>query len=68
MSSTPSSEEERAALWRQQQRDRVRYQYDLWLSLQAPPEPRQEVMDDWEPILLAQAERAAGPTDPKDDP
>ena len=69
MSSTdPLGEEARAALWRDQQRNRVQYQHDLWLSLQAPPEPRQQVMDDWEAILLAQAERAAGPTDPEQDP
>jgi len=61
-------EEERAALWRQQTANRIRFQHDLWLSLQAPPEPRQQVMDDWQPLLLAQLEAQAGPTPPEEDP
>jgi len=62
------TEEERAALWRQQTLNRIAFKRDLWLSLQAPPEPRQEVMDDWAPYYLAMLERQAGPTDPEDDP
>lgn len=67
MSSYPT-EDDRAALWRQQTANRIKFQRDLWLALQAPPEPRQAVMDAWSPVLLAKAEREAGPTDPKEDP
>ena len=67
MSSYPS-EEERAALWRQQVAARMQFQGELWLSLQAPPEPRQRVLNAWAPVLMWQAERAAGPTDPEEDP
>lgn len=66
--STYPDEETRAALWRQQVANRVEFQAELWLSLAAPPEPRQDVMDDWAPIFLWIAERRAGPTDPEDDP
>jgi len=62
------TEEERAALWRQQTINRIQFKTELWLSLQAPPEPRQEVMDDWAPVYLAQLEAQAGATDPEDDP
>ncbi len=62
------TEEERAELWRQQTQNRVQFEIDLWLQLQAPPEPRQAVMDAWMPVILAQAEAEAGPTDPEDDP
>jgi hypothetical protein len=63
-----STEDDRAALWRQQTANRVAYQRDLWLSLQAPPEPRQAVIDAWAPVLMAQLERQAGATDPEEDP
>jgi hypothetical protein len=62
------TEDERAALWRDQLRNRVEFQLGLWGQLQAPPEPRQAVIDAWLPVLLWQAERAAGPIDPEDDP
>ena len=63
-----TTEEGRAELWRQQARNRVAFQLDLWQQLQAPPEPRQAVLDAWAPVLLAQAEHEAGPTDPEEDP
>jgi hypothetical protein len=67
--SAPSDDEEaRAAAWRQSTINRVNYAADVWASLQAPPEPRQAVMDAWSPVLLAQLEAEAGPTDPEDDP
>jgi hypothetical protein len=62
------TEEERAALWRQQTLNRIEFETDLWLSLQAPPEPRAEVFDDFEPLIAYIAQEQAGPTDPKDDP
>jgi hypothetical protein len=62
------TEEERAELWRQQTQNRIAFQIALWQQLQAPPEPRQAVIDAWTPVILAQAEAAAGPTDPEDDP
>ena len=62
----PLDEEGRAALWRQQLVNRVAFKRDLWLSLQAPPEPRDEVMNDWMPLVLAELERQ-NPTDPEDD-
>lgn len=62
------SEDERAEAWRQSVRNRIAFQRDLWLQLQAPPEPRQAVLDAWAPVILAQAERAAGPTEPEEDP
>jgi hypothetical protein len=65
--STYPDEETRAALWRQQQLNRVDYAVDLWRSLMAPPEPRQDVLDDWMPVILASAEHE-NPTDPEDDP
>lgn len=52
-----TDEEYRAALWRQQRAERAQFQLELWLSLQAPPEPRQEVLDDWMPLILWAAER-----------
>lgn len=61
-----TTEEGRAAYWQQQQRDRIAYQHELWLSLQAPPEPRQRVIDAWMPLTLAIAERGIE-IDPKDD-
>lgn len=64
----PLGEEARAEAWRQDVRDRVAYQLDVWAALQAPPGPRQAVIDAWMPVLMWQAERAAGPTDPEDDP
>jgi len=60
-------EEARAELWRQQQRNRVSFQMGVWLGLQAPPGPRQEVLDGWMPLLLAALERQ-NPTDPWEDP
>ncbi len=66
MSSYPS-EEERAALWRQQVRDRIAFRQRLWESLRAPPGPRQAVLDAWAPVLAWQAERGIT-TDPEDDP
>jgi hypothetical protein len=66
--STYPDEETRAALWRQQTADRIAYKLQLWRSLQAPPGPRQAVMDAWSPVLMAIAEAQAGPTDPEDDP
>lgn len=63
-----STEEERAALWRQQTANRVAYQTTLWTTgLRAPPEPRQAVLAAWQPVILALLE-AKNPTDPKDDP
>ena len=69
MSTYPDDEEGRAALWRDQTQARIAYQSELWTTgLRAPPEPRQAVIDAWTPVLLWQAERRAGPTDPEDDP
>jgi hypothetical protein len=65
--STYPDEETRAALWRQQQINRVNYAADLWQALMAPPEPRDDVLNDWMPVLLASVERD-NPTDPEDDP
>ena len=61
------TEEERAALWRQQQANRIQFQRELWLALQAPPGPRQAVLDGWMPVLAWQAERGVT-IDPEDDP
>jgi hypothetical protein len=63
-----STEEERAALWRQQTANRIAFKTALWTTgLRAPPEPRQAVLDGQTPLLLAALE-AQNPTDPKDDP
>ncbi len=62
------SEEERAALWQQQTINRIEFQSNLWNELQAPPEPRQAVLDAWQPVIMADAEVEAGWTDPEDDP
>ena len=67
MSTTDPTEEARAALWRDQQANRVAFKSNLWLELQAPPEPRQQVLEDWSPIVLANLE-AQNPTDPEEDP
>jgi hypothetical protein len=67
--STYPSEDDRAALWQQQTRDRVQFQMYLWTTvLAAPPGPRQAIIDGWAPVILAQLEDQAGPIDPEDDP
>jgi hypothetical protein len=64
----PLGEEARAEAWRDDVRARIAYQLDVWAGLQAPPEPRQAVLDGQMALILWQAERDAGPTDPEDDP
>jgi len=66
-SSDYPSEDERAALWREQTLNRARFQAQLWLDLMAPPEPRQAVMDAWAPVIWWLVERRLGPTNPEDD-
>ena len=65
---TELDEEARAALWRQQTLNRIQFQTELWLAMAAPPEPRQQVMDDWQAFFDWWLERQAGATDPEDDP
>jgi hypothetical protein len=65
--STPTDEEARAKLWRDNQRARIKFQRDLWLSLQAPPGPAQAVRDAWAPVLAWQIERDIY-IDPEEDP
>jgi hypothetical protein len=62
------TEDERAALWRQQTTNRIEFKTNLWLSLQAPPEPRQQVLDDWEAFIMFIAQQEAGWQDPALDP
>ena len=62
------TEDERAALWQQQVLNRIGFQTDLWISLMAPPDPRAEVLADFEPLIMFAAQEQAGWTDPEDDP
>jgi hypothetical protein len=62
-----STEDERAALWRQQTANRIRFQRNLWLALQAPPGPRQAVLDGWMPVIQWQLERGVY-VNPEEDP
>lgn len=64
----PLGEEARAQLWRDETRARIAYQQSVWAGLRAPPEPRQRVLVNWQPVLAWQLERQAGDLDPKDDP
>lgn len=65
--SQPLDEEARAALWREQRSARIAYQLGVWHALQAPPGPRQAVIDGWAPVLAWQAERDVY-IDPEEDP
>lgn len=67
MSSDRDTEEARAEAWRADVRARVEYQLGVWRSLQAPPGPRQAVIDGWAPVIAWQAERQIE-TDPEEDP
>jgi len=67
VSSDPRGEEARAAQWRDDVRARIAYQRDVWRSLQAPPGPRQRVLDEWAPVIAWMAERGVY-IDPEEDP
>jgi hypothetical protein len=65
--SQAQDEEARAALWREQTAERIAYQRDVWLGLQAPPGPAAAVRAAWAPVVAWQAERDVY-IDPKEDP
>jgi hypothetical protein len=55
--SQPLDEEARAALWREQQAERIAYQASVWRALQAPPGPAAAVREAWAPVIAWLAER-----------
>lgn len=63
-----NDDEQRAALWRDQQRRRVAFQTELWQSLAGDPAATQQLHDDWRAIELWLLERDEPVYDPDDDP
>lgn len=70
--STPSDDEARAALWRDQQRRRVAFQTQLYQQLAGNPAAATALRESWEPIEAWLLERQApdwlGSQDPDVDP
>lgn len=65
-----NDEETRAALWREQQRRRARFQAGLQRSLAGSPAARAALMASWQPLIdkLAEAQQPPEPAELELDP
>jgi hypothetical protein len=60
-----NDDEQRAALWREQQRHRLAYQAQLWHDLRGDPVAAQKLHEDWLPIEAWLMERQEPELDPE---
>lgn len=61
-------EEARAALWRDQQRQRAAFQAQLWASLRGDPAARDQLLAAWAPVIWWLLERQEPSIAPDEDP